>query len=284
MNSDPFFSYARERYNILLRRRGGQHAPWTADPVLQKYRFCNVFREDDRTTEWFKLRVRDPLRHRSEVIFATIAFRWFNKIETCKILHQQGLLMDWDQTMVRTRLHGIKPLITGAYMIKTPAGMTKLEGLIDCINNVWEDRHSLVSDLRNIGCLQKAHERLMVYPYLGSFMAYEVVTDLRHTTVLGDVRASAHSWAAAGPGCARGLSRLCSKEGRTDLFRYTSASDQRSLNEFMQELLEESLTPSNWPREWPTWEMREVEHTLCEFDKYERARLGQGAPKQLYRS
>jgi hypothetical protein len=29
--------------------------------------------------------------------------------------------------------------------------------------------------------------------------------------------------------------------------------------------------------------MREVEHTLCEFDKYERVRLGQGRSKRRYR-
>ncbi len=256
---------------------------WTVDPILQKYRFCNVFREDDRTTEWFKLRVRDPLRHRNEVIFATIAFRWFNKIETCKILHQQGLLMDWDENFVRTRLFGLKPLVTGAYMIKTPPAMTKLEGLIWCINNVWADRHSLVSDLRNIGDLQKAHERIMRYPYLGAFMAYEIVTDLRHTTVLGDVRESALSWASAGPGAARGLSRLCSLEGRTDLFGYASARDQAQMQEYMRDLLEESCLPSNWPRVWPTWEMRDVEHVSCEVDKYQRILRGEGAPKQLYR-
>jgi hypothetical protein len=34
---------------------------------------------------------------------------------------------------------------------------------------------------------------------------------------------------------------------------------------------------------WPAWEMREVEHTLCEFDKYERARLGEGKPRGVYR-
>jgi len=27
-----------------------------------------------------------------------------------------------------------------------------------------------------------------------------------------------------------------------------------------------------------------VEHTLCEFDKYERARLGEGKPKEIFRN
>jgi hypothetical protein len=29
--------------------------------------------------------------------------------------------------------------------------------------------------------------------------------------------------------------------------------------------------------------MREVEHTLCEFDKYERVRTGEGKPRGVYR-
>ena len=31
---------------------------------------------------------------------------------------------------------------------------------------------------------------------------------------------------------------------------------------------------------WPPFEMREIEHSLCEFHKYEKARLGIGQPKQ----
>ncbi len=31
---------------------------------------------------------------------------------------------------------------------------------------------------------------------------------------------------------------------------------------------------------WPPLELREIEHSLCEFDKYERVRLGEGKPKQ----
>ena len=29
-------------------------------------------------------------------------------------------------------------------------------------------------------------------------------------------------------------------------------------------------------------EMRDIEHSLCEFDKYERVRLGQGRPRSKY--
>jgi hypothetical protein len=33
----------------------------------------------------------------------------------------------------------------------------------------------------------------------------------------------------------------------------------------------------------PTLEMREIEHCLCEYDKYERVRLGEGRPRAKFK-
>ena len=33
----------------------------------------------------------------------------------------------------------------------------------------------------------------------------------------------------------------------------------------------------------PALEMRDIEHCLCEFDKYERTRLGEGRPRAKYK-
>ena len=38
--------FITERYAIKLRREAGVEAPWSADPVFQSVRFCNVHRED----------------------------------------------------------------------------------------------------------------------------------------------------------------------------------------------------------------------------------------------
>jgi hypothetical protein len=37
-----------------------------------------------------------------------------------------------------------------------------------------------------------------------------------------------------------------------------------------------------WPKDWPKLEMRDVEHTLCEFDKYERVKAGEGQMRAKY--
>ncbi|SVD57844.1 uncharacterized protein METZ01_LOCUS410698, partial [marine metagenome] len=43
-----FFEFCRERENIRIAREGGSTAPWSDDPIFQRGRFLNVFREDDR--------------------------------------------------------------------------------------------------------------------------------------------------------------------------------------------------------------------------------------------
>ena len=43
-----FFDFCREREKIRLARESGAPVPWTDDPIFQKGRFLNVFREDDR--------------------------------------------------------------------------------------------------------------------------------------------------------------------------------------------------------------------------------------------
>jgi hypothetical protein len=71
-----YFTFITEHEAIRLRRAAGQPQRWTDDPILRDWRVCNVFREDDLTTAWF----RDNVRSRLDgvpVAFATV-FRFFN--------------------------------------------------------------------------------------------------------------------------------------------------------------------------------------------------------------
>lgn len=280
-----FFIYARERYQILLARRAGKPHPWTDDPILQQYRFCNVFREDDTTTEWIRDNIRNKMTKDPLVITAMVVCRFFNRISTLKALAPMILVKGWDERMARGIVQELEPpIVTSAYMLKTPAGKTKFEGIAEILAPIRRDNKKLADKIncRNKTTLKRAWELLREYPYMGNFMAYEVVTDLAYTRLLG-TPPDQFTWASAGPGAARGLSRVV--YGTTGAYNYHSDGDQATLNEGMQQLLSQANGEfKNWPLEWPTWDMRTVEHTLCEFDKYERTRLNEGRPKQIFRS
>lgn len=264
----------------MLDRDSGLPPPWTDDAILQRYRFCNVFREDDKTTRWFRDSFRSKIIHPSLLLQGTIVFRWFNRIETGEILLREKLLHRWDSDRARRALSGINPLVTGAYMVKTPARVSKLEGVIWCIEQILPSVREIAEEMESSRSLERSTNILSGFPYLGPFMAYEIVTDLRHTPLLCRAK-DIYTWANPGPGAARGLGRVFHDD--KDFFDRHASGQASQMQEEMAELLEMSRAAANWPRPWPAWEMRDVEHTLCEFDKYERARLGTGKPKQLFR-
>lgn len=284
-NLDQFFAYSRERYRVFLRREEGEPWPWTEDPALRQYRFCNVFREDDKTTRWFRENIRDPLRDQLQVFEATLAFRWFNRIEVGELL-KDLLLNGWDTEEARRRLGKFpKPHVTGAYMINTmaaPNGIGKTNGVLWCIAKNLE-RNGLAEQVAVQGSLQGAHQALVEHgkgKSLGAFYAYEIVTDLRYTSML-EAAPDVDTWCNLGPGAMRGLGRILGSG--VDHFSVGSQRDQYEALALCREILAESRDNENWPSKWPKWEMREVEHGSCEFDKYERAKEG-GRLKRLYKN
>lgn len=287
---ENFFAFARERYQIFLRRCAGEPGPWTDDPILQEYRFCNIFREDDRVTRWMRENLTVPLGDDLQrQVQAAIVFRWFNKIETGELL--KDLLLDPDRLLVHSALEEARrrlrerveqggTILGAAYMIKSPLRMNKVDGLLQCIDHITQWHLDLLTEeMVDENSLEAAHKALLPFPYLGPFMAYEMVTDLRHSPVLNEAD-DIMTWASAGPGAARGIARVFDLP--LSFYNHASENDRACMNDRMRELLSCAGQPDLWPREWPRWEMREVEHTLCEFDKYERARLGEGRPKQRF--
>jgi hypothetical protein len=246
-----------------------------------------------------------------DIILATTIFRWFNRISSGEALFEQIDFLDNKSAYEAFRETGdgqilkdalfkyvgpFGPFITGAYIIKSPNGMTKLTGVCWSLEHFWRDKYpleytrngehkvatvgwrdgaELMFDENNVVTLEQAWDWLRKFSYLGDFMAYEVVTDLRFTHVL-DRAPDIMTWANAGPGAMRGLNRL---HGRKLMFR----QKKQEWNAEMQKLLELSKDEKNWP--WPErpLEMREIEHSLCEYDKWVRAEKGEGRPRGTYR-
>lgn len=269
MRTEEFFQTAVERYRIKLARDAGQPAPWTTDPVFQQFRFCNVHREDDKTTQWFRDNVRLPLAKEPplRLIKATVAFRTFNLISTGERILPILLRHGWHTEKVRKALTGVYPVITGAYMVRSPYGKTKLEGICEMMEAFLAGGYD--RKLLRATTLQGAHEAILEAPYQGAFTAYEIVTDLRHTHLLGTAK-DVMTWANPGPGALRGCQWVTGEH-------YTqSPAGREQMLHLMRQLLGLSRPSAfHWPEAWPQWEMREVEHWLCEFDKYKRAQAGE---------
>ena len=263
------FAFLRERYAILLRRRAGQAWPWTEDPVLRAWRFTNVRREDDRTTIAFRETVREPLRDDPHVLFATIAWRWFNLIETGEVLRPFLMTRDaWNRPAVERLLQARHDaggnIFTGAFMVNSPQNRPKLPAILDAID--WCYRNLDPEEVRRTCTTKEAmFERIKGIERQGPFTAYQVVVDLQYTHLL-EHAPDLDTFTVAGPGCAKGISRLF--HGDPSHLKYGSRRDQAEMLRLMVETLEASRDPRHWPRDWPPFVLSDIENSFCEAHKY----------------
>jgi hypothetical protein len=299
---EGFFAFMRERHSVYLRRQAGQPRPWTDDPILHKYKFTNVFRELDRTTIWFRENIRDRYDDPSDpakCLYAIAVFRWFNRIETGDALFNktdafEQFARSHDVKYLREALMDVigpkGPFVTGAHMVYAVPNMPLHEGVLHCIDRFVNDDGNesafVAWDMaKNPGdfSIEWTWEWMTrSYFGLGSFLAYELATDMRHTHLLRGAR-DIMSWANPGPGSTRGLNRVFSRP-------YTARPSREKLVEEMRFLLQH--TKGDWAKEYNFWpnneqfpelEMRDIEHSLCEYDKYLRVANGDGYPRGVYR-
>ena len=272
---DRYTYWIEERERIRhLKEELKQDPPWTEDPILKEFKFCQVFREDDRTTRWFRTHMREPLRNSPDVFMATIAFRFFNLIETGRTLLDNNLHIQWDRPKAIEEIKKNPKWITGAYIVKSPNRMDKVTGVTECVSHIWDDRENIVKQLESFTTLEEAWRFLMQYPYIGPFVSYEMVTDLRHTYLLENAT-DICSWGNPGPGAMRGLNRLTGRPLEFCKRSWDWHSEMLDLYDWCSQKLD--LSKLNYP-----FEMREVEGGLCEFDKYSRILKGQGRTRSVY--
>lgn len=254
---------AQERERVYAARRAGLPRPWTSDPVLASGRFCNVWREQDKTSALILGILR---RHRAAVRPAlAVGLRLINRHATLlDFRHGEPLRAE----LGRLLIVGIN---TNAYRINTPLGLNNKAGvgvLLDRAQERHEELARVCREATSFWALQDAVQPLLG---LGSFIVYQALLDLRD---LGILKAE-DDWAYPGPGAARGLARLegtwqeahwSDKSNR--LANYGSRNFEAGLCAKLLELTPRLREATGWER----WSVHETEGWLCEWDKYERLR------------
>jgi len=270
---DQFKAFVTERHNIYLRRVAGKPAPWTDDPMLREYKFTNIYRELDRTTVWCKKNVRDKYADHSyaNLAWSIIAFRFFNRIETGEAIFNSGA---WDQYLkskdtsilrnVILKMRGKGPYTTGAYIIKTVNGKNKLDGALWAIDHALPVAIELAEYAEAKGYfLSEAQEILLKAPYLGSFMAAQLIADMKYTKLFPTNKVEDwHTWAASGPGSRRGL----------NILNDADIEHPWREKEWLAELgiLRNMIIPMFEEYGWEIPHAQDVQNMLCEFSKYQR--------------
>jgi hypothetical protein len=274
-----FLNFMVRREALRLKKESGAPWPWSSDPILNAFKFTNVKREDDRTTRWMRTNWTGPnsWAPAGEIIFNCGLFRYFGVPETAQAIEWQTL---WNPRLAIRRVEALlgagRRIFTGAYIIPT-LGRREMKHTVVCnyiLTPLWEHRSQLASIAERTASWRQVAEALMLLPGFGGtgFMAKELLQDAMQTPVLA-AAVDRNTWCPAGPGARRGLNRVYSRQ----------TSQQVKFDKLLSEMKHLlGLAQVSMPEWMPSLELHDIQFQLCEFDKYERTRLGEGTPKARY--
>lgn len=265
--------WIRERYAIYRRKEDGLPKPWSTDTVFRTTYFCNVHRENDRVTKWIRNYYSKYVDHpmfEYNIVLARF-LNWPVTLE--KILyrpyHNTYELKNW-----LNNLSSEGKIWGGAYIITTHGQpMSKIDYLVDQVLSDFMKLNSGNVKLRDLPNLDSAWEYLMLVDGIGSFLAAQIVADLKNTSKHPLSRAPDwYTFVAPGPGSLRGASWF--KYGlATGVSVPIFPSIFRDIREYVD---------ANWPAEVPKVCNQDLQNCLCEFDKYCRVLTGSGRSKRGY--
>lgn len=219
---DLYWEFAAKRQEVFLKRYNNQPAPWTDDPILGEYKFCNVFRVLDRVSQYMVKEVcysAEP-RTAADALFQIVAFRMFSRIETWESLRSSlgraPTLQDLADGSFERALAKIKrsgsPMYTNAFIIcATDAfgyGSKYLNHVALFSKMFLVDE--LASKLLAAQSLEDVFLLLKSYPLYGNFMAYQTAIDLNYSEF---INFSENDFTVPGPGALRGMDKVFTNLG-----------------------------------------------------------------------
>ncbi len=267
---DLYWYFAYERNNIFWKKLNNEHPPWTNDPILQEYKFCNSYRVNDRVSQYLlKNVIYNGIEYSNEdMLFRIILFKLFNKESTWEILKNnfKDILLDefnqqkYSGVLSEAMSKGIS-IYNDAYIScanKAFGYDRKHDNHLALLNKMFfvDKIYKKILICKN---MEEAFNILKSYPLIGNFMAYQLVTDINYSNI---VNWSEDKFTIAGPGAIRGIKKCFISRGdmsNEDIIRFmydNQESEFKRLNLSFKTIGKRKL------------QLIDCQNIFCELDKY----------------
>lgn len=258
------WDYVLERHKIWHRRTiQGLDPPWTDDPILQQYHFCNVRRRLDRGTVWYLNQIQDS--DWGELVWRTILYRLINSVEWWERAGGVPRWKHWKAWASRDRIIqqmvAAGPIHSPAYItLPTPTNMkTRHERLWYILARPnWVE---VIEKIHMAESLEKFWKGLQELYGVGPFVALQVFRDLIDQEALNF---SEDDFTYIGPGAATAI------ELASGLTRYKE--QYAWLIDLWENQPDMGILQLS---------LNDVEHNLCEWRKYIHWQKGHGKKRQF---
>lgn len=269
---ETLWRFACERQDVFNRRAANQPSPWTADVILQRYRFTNAYRASDRVSQYLIRHViyrSDlPISPR-EILFRILLFKLFNRIDTWQFLERELGPITFErfrfdsfaERLTWAQGQGLR-LYSAAYIMPSTGSLgerVKHRGHLRLIDRIVRD--GLPEKFEEALSLEAMFRLLLSYPTLGRFLAFQLAIDINYSEVTDF---SEMDFVVAGPGAVDGL-RKCF----VDFGDYSEVDVIRWVTD------RQETDPEKLGLRFPTLYRRplqliDVQNLFCEVGKYAR--------------
>ncbi|MCY4089158.1 MAG: putative DNA base hypermodification protein [Candidatus Saccharibacteria bacterium] len=285
---DYFWQYTSQRQQIYYLQLAGKQPPFSDDPILNTYRFTNVYRATDRVSQYLINHVQYNQAWDWLNTFArTMIFKLFNRIDTWQYLVSQLGQLKLDDLLSKRidrtleALMKIQPLYNPAYVMPPyyrGRGL-KYIGHLDLLRLMIKNQVPQL--IQSAKTMEEAFLILRSYHSIGDFLAYQFIIDLNYSPHL---QFSENDFVVAGPGSLRGLRKCFANVTKANASQFISWATKNQDEEFRKRKL-----PWQNLRGRPM-QLIDIQNVFCEVDKYTRLAapslnqeiLGK-RPKQYYR-
>lgn len=267
-----------ERERVRIFKESGMKAPWSTDPILQSTRFCNVHREDDKVTKWLRQNWYEKHADSPNLAFSACLARVVNWPPTLSTL---GFPTEWSSNRFisamtelsgggQTKLWGGAYMVTGGY---SAGGETKQVIMARVLDQAYRNVSILSHPVRSMIqiSLQDSFNVVRGTPGLGTFLAAQVIADLKYTPLLRNAP-DFQTFCAPGPGSTMGLNFLHGRPPTKGINEKQFSQEVNSLSDWLR-------TPAGGGTDLTA---HDTQNCLCEFSKYVRIKYLGGRAKTGY--
>lgn len=285
---DTFWRFVHERHTIYHRRHVlKEPTPWTKDPVLQKNKFTNIYRELDPGTVYCREHILEADESREDIVFNVMLYRLMCNIPTYAGLGFQRLsefterkLDDYLCDLYNTG----QPVFGNAYLISPYSSMGskfKFRNVARLFGIIHRNYEIFFHDLDTAPTFKRAFEAINDMYGFGPFLAFQVMVDLTYPLSRKKsaiIPFSQDDWAKLGPGALRGFARM---SGHSDKLaglrwlRWNQRTEFRRLGldfPYLRKQDESEIEIS----------LANMQNSLCEFHKYRSIQSGTGKAQRLF--
>lgn len=273
-----YFYFMQERMNIFWRRYEGAESSLTDDPILAKHKFTNVYRAQDRVSQYLIRNViTEKERQFSDVdnLLRIIVFKIFNNINTWEYLERrlgEISIKTFDVALITAlldeRIKGVA-IFSPAYMMT--GSHTKY--------NMYARKHEkwlrmvekeLLLDkgferMVEAKSLEEVYTILLQCSFIGEFLAFQYAIDFNYSSVIDF---DENSFVKAGIGAIRGI-----KKCFPDIGQYTFEDcikcTQDNFDNYQQRY--GYIDFKNLFGRQP--QLIDLQNCFCETDKYLRVKM-----------